>query len=131
LKLYSLVGTFLSWLFLENVTRLAISIANEGSIIVATNYSATNTTFSTVVVVASLVSILLAMVISNIIIVVIIWFFICSIITMLSKIKIFAFIDMHVSNGSQNCVFVNAICYFVINLVPIKGVLLMNIFRID
>jgi hypothetical protein len=38
---------------------------------------------------------------------------------------------MHVSDGSHNCVFINTVCYFFIDLIPIIGAFLLYILRID
>jgi hypothetical protein len=45
--------------------------------------------------------------------------------------NIFTFTDIHVFEMFHSRMFVNAICYFVINLIPSKGVIMMSISKID
>jgi hypothetical protein len=113
--------------FVASITRFAITTAT-------TNHSATSTTFSimvVIIVVATVIPMLFSKGIINIIIFFIIKYFIFSIVTMLSNANLLAFSDMHVFDGAHICITINAICYFTINFVPVKGIFMMNVSKID
>ena len=89
MNLYSLVWSSLDLFFLENYIESKIPTANGGYIIIATNYSASSTTFTAVIAItiaAISISVLLTMLINNFIIVVFIRFFICLVISTLYRV---------------------------------------------
>jgi hypothetical protein len=134
LNLYSLVWSFLGSFFLGNIIGSTIPTANGGCIIVATDCSTSSTTFTTIVTIsitALRVSILFTMLISNFIIVVIIRFFIYLVISTLYRAYRSIFIGMHVLNGSHGRVFVNTVCYFFINFIPVIHSFRLQISRND